>query len=73
MDRDTFRLVAAGQFAYCLSANEANIEQNKMRLFVDGAIFAYDKLNKSSKSETNSKDASGLCKNLRTMYGNTLD
>ena len=45
MERDLFKTLAAGKYA--MSNLEATIDKDKMLAFIDGAIFAFDQLNKT--------------------------
>jgi hypothetical protein len=49
MDRDTFRTLAAGKFA--MTNLEGTIDKQQMLVFTDGAVFAYDQLNKNKQSK----------------------
>jgi len=40
VDRETFKILAYGQFAY--THMQDTIDKDQMRIFVDGAIWAYD-------------------------------
>ena len=84
MDRDTFRLVAAGQFAYCISADMASVDVGQMRTYIDGAMFAFDKLTKQHGTYTaqiipvytkvKSRMLSETEANeFKELYGNALD
>lgn len=67
IDRETFKLIAAGQFAYNISNDTANIDVGQMRLYVDGAVFAFDKMNKPKDEATNGRSAetaTGYCINV---------
>jgi hypothetical protein len=48
MDRDTFRTLAAGKYA--MNNLEGTIDKAHMLSFVEGAIYAYDFLNKEMKN-----------------------
>lgn len=45
MDRETFKTLAAGKFA--MSHIEDTISKDRMIDFMDGAVFAFDQLNKT--------------------------
>jgi hypothetical protein len=49
MDREQFKTLAAGKFA--LSKLEDTIDKNQMLAFIEGAVFAWDYLNKTKKKE----------------------
>ena len=49
MDRETFKTLSAGKFA--LSKLEDTIDKNQMLAFIEGAVFAWDYINKTKKKE----------------------
>lgn len=82
MNREDFRLIAAGQFAYCISAEMPSVDVGQMRTYVDGAMFAFDMLRKLSNGTVSGHITTRISslsigeeeeKRLRILYGNTLD
>jgi hypothetical protein len=49
MDRETFKTLSAGKFA--LSKLEDTIDKNQMLAFIEGAVFAWDYINKTKQKE----------------------